>query len=57
MTAALWRATTREAARIERRSAHAFARAGREQHEEERQIRDAAAQAVAAAERILRQHS
>jgi hypothetical protein len=53
MTGQLWRATSREAARIERRSSQAE----RERHEaEERQIRDAAAQAVSEAERILRQH-
>jgi hypothetical protein len=53
MTGQLWRATSREAARIERRSTQAE----REQHEaEERQIRDAGAQAVVEAERILRQH-
>jgi hypothetical protein len=53
MTGQLWRATSREAARIERHSI----RAEREQHEaEERQIRDAAAQAITEAERILRQH-
>jgi hypothetical protein len=53
MTGQLWRATSREVARIERRSSQAV----RDQHEaEERQIRDAAAQAVTEAERILRQH-
>jgi hypothetical protein len=53
MTGQLWRSTSREAARIERRSSQAE----REQHEaEERQIRDAAAQAVTEAELILRQH-
>jgi hypothetical protein len=53
MTGQLWRATSREAARIERRSSQAE----REQHEaKDRQIRDAAAQAVTEAERILRQH-
>jgi hypothetical protein len=58
MTGQLWRATTREAARIERRSTQAFAKAQRDQHDaEERHIRDAAKQAVTEAERILRQHS
>jgi hypothetical protein len=58
MTGQLWRATSREAARIERRTTKAYAAAEREQHAaEERQIRDAAAQAVAEAERIVRQHS
>jgi hypothetical protein len=53
MTGQLWRSTSREAARVERRSSQAE----REQHEaEERQIRDAAAQAITEAERILRQH-
>jgi len=57
MTGQLWRSTSREAARIERRTTKAYAAAEREQHEaEERQIRDAAAQAVTEAERILRQH-
>jgi len=54
MTGQLWRATSREAARIERRSSQAV----REQHEaEERHIRDAAAQAVTEAERILWEHN
>jgi hypothetical protein len=54
MTGQLWRATTREAARIERRSTRAFAKAEHEQHEaEEQQIRYAAGQAVAEAEQIL----
>lgn len=55
MTGQLWRATTREAARIERRSTRAFAKAEHEQHKaEEQQIRYAAGQAVAEAEQILR---
>jgi hypothetical protein len=58
MTGQLWRATSRVAARIERRTTKAYAAAEREQHDAvERQIRDAAAEAIAEAERILRQHS
>jgi hypothetical protein len=57
MTGKLWRATSCEAARIERRATKAHAAAEREQHEvEERQIRDAAKETVAEAEHILRQH-
>jgi hypothetical protein len=57
MTGKLWRATSREGARIERRTTTAHAAADREQHEaEEQRIRDAADEAVAQAERILRQH-
>jgi hypothetical protein len=58
MTGRLWRATSREAARIERRATKAYAAAEREQHDAvERQIRDAADEAIAEAERILRQHN
>ena len=57
MTGQLWRATTREAVRIERRTTKACAAAEREKHEaEERQIRDAAKEAIAEAERILREY-
>jgi hypothetical protein len=57
MTGQLWRATSREAARIERRTAKAHTATEREQHDAvERQIRDAANEAIAEAERILRQH-
>jgi hypothetical protein len=57
MTGQLWRATSREAARIERRTTKAYAAAERDQHDAvERQIRDAADEAIAEAERILRQH-
>jgi hypothetical protein len=57
MTGQLWRATSREIARIERRTTKAYAAAEREQHKvEQRQIRDAAEETIAEAERILRQH-
>jgi hypothetical protein len=57
MTGQMWRATSHEAARIERRTTKAYTAAEREQHEvEEQQIRDAADKAIAEAERILRQH-
>jgi hypothetical protein len=58
MTGKLWRATSREAARIERRTTKAYTAAEREQHDlAERQIRAAADEAVAEAELILRHHS
>jgi hypothetical protein len=57
MTGQLWRATSREAARIERRTTKAYTAAEREQYEaEEQEISDAADKAIAEAERILRQH-
>ena len=57
MTGHLWRSCEREAARVERHTARAFGRAERDQHRvAERRIRDAADEAVAEAERILRQH-
>jgi hypothetical protein len=57
MTGKLWRATSREAARIERRITKANTAAECGLHElEERHIRGAAAEAIAEAERILRQH-
>ena len=57
MTGQLWRASSREAARIERRTAKASAAAEREQQDAvDRQIREAADEAIAEAERILRQH-
>jgi hypothetical protein len=58
MTGQLWRATSREGTRNERRITKAYAAAEREQHDAvERQIRNAADEAIAEAERILRQHS
>lgn len=57
MTGQLWRAASREAARIERRIAKAYATAEREQQDAvDRQVQDAADEAIAEAERILRQH-
>jgi len=55
MTDRLWRACEREVARIEHRTTRAFARGNREQRVEyERQVRLAAADTVAEAERLLR---
>ena len=57
MTRQLWRVISREAARIERRTTKAYAAAEREHHDVvERQIRDAAHEAIAEAERLLRLH-
>jgi hypothetical protein len=54
LTRRLWRACTREAARVERRAAQAE----RERHEvADKRIRHAARQTVAAAEQLLREHS
>jgi len=54
MTRRLWRACTREAARVEGRAAQAK----RERHEvADERIRHAARQTVAAAEQLLREHS
>jgi hypothetical protein len=56
MTGQLWRACEREAARTGRRTTRAFARAERDQQQAaEQQIRDAAKETVAEAERILRE--
>ena len=58
MTGQLWRATSRETTRNERRITKAYAAAEREQHDAvERQIRNATDEAIAEAERILQQHS
>lgn len=57
MTGQLWRATSREAARIERRTARAYGHAERERRgSDERQIRAAAKEVIGEAERILQQH-
>jgi type IV secretory pathway protease TraF len=56
MTGQLWRACEREAARTGRRTTRAFARTERDQRQAaEQQIRDAAKETVAEAERILRE--
>ena len=57
MSYQLWRSCEREAARVERRTARVFVHAERDQHQAgERRIRDAAREAVADAESILRAH-